>query len=206
MRRTVLCIAVLMITAETCADISPLAPFKRQQGRISAQAAALARQAVETYLTTSKDKFSVPELPEIFNRKAAVFVTIAKNGRRRGCKGSFEPLTENLKDEIIQTAIGAATADIRYRPVRPNELEELTFTVSIVGPPKHVKDAGVYPPRLYGLLLKSGSKSGVILPGEAKTTRWRLTEAKRQARVRPGEPYELYVFETVTLRAREESK
>jgi uncharacterized protein (TIGR00296 family) len=155
---------------------------------------------VRAHITTGKEKFDTPKLPEIFSRKAAVFVTIAKNGKRRGCRGSFEPTTGCLKDEIVQTAIASATADVRYRPVRTNELAHLTFTVSIVGPLRLVKEADGYPPRLYGILLKANSGSGVILPGEAKTARWRLAEAKKQAGVKPAEPYELYVFETVTLR------
>lgn len=51
----------------------------------------------------------------------------------------------------------------------------------------------------YGLLLRTASGSGVILPGEAKTASWRLAEAKRQAGVRAGQSYELFVFQTVAL-------
>ena len=205
MRAPILCIVLLTIVPRACASPPSLDVFRQGQGRISAPAVSLARKAVTTYLATGKDEFSLPQLPEIFKRKAAVFVTISKAGRTRGCKGSFEPTTSNLRDQIIQTAIGAATADIRCRPIRSNELKDLDFTVSIVGPLKRVKDANGYPPRLYGLFLRSSSKSAVLLPGEAKTTAWRLAEAKRQAGLRPGEPYELYVFETVTLRVHKQT-
>ena len=205
MRAPILCIAVLMIAAGTYASSRSLDVFRQQQGRISSDAVGLARKAVTTYLATGKDEFPLPKLPEVFKRKAAVFVTISKAGRRRGCRGSFQPTTSNLRDEIIQTAIGAATADIRYRPIRTNELKDLDFTISVVGRLEHVKDANGYPSRVYGLLLRSASKSGVLLPGEAKTSTWRLAEAKRQAGLKPGEPYELYVFEAVTLRTHKQT-
>ncbi|MCL5105743.1 MAG: AMMECR1 domain-containing protein, partial [Armatimonadetes bacterium] len=139
------------------------------------------------------------ELPEVFRTRAAVFVTIAKNGRRRGCKGVFEPATDNLAAEIVRAAIGAATADIRYRPIRANELNQITFTVSIVGPLKRVSDPYNCSPADQGLLIRASGKSGVILPGEAKTSSWGLAEAKRQAGIKPGEPYELYMFKTLAL-------
>lgn len=194
-----MCIAVYSLNTATYA-VDCLDAYRQQANAIAVPAAAMARRAVETYLKTGKADVNASRLPAVFVKKAAVFVTIAKNGKRRGCKGAFEPVTGSLRDEIIRTAIEAATADIRYRPIRSNELDDVTFTVSIVGPLKRVQDSAPYPPERYGLLLRSGGKSGVLLPGEAKTSTWRLAEARRQAGVGPGEPCELFVFETVALR------
>lgn len=188
-----------MITLVTYTCASPLNDFSDHQNTLREPAIKLARDAVHAFLVEGKRAPAPRKLPILFTHKAAVFVTIAKNGRRRGCKGVFEPATTCLKDEIIRAAIGAATGDIRYRPIRSNELDELTFSVSIVGPLKHVQDPAAYSCFHYGLLLRGATASGVILPGEAKTNSWRLAEAKRQAHIRRGEHYEIFVFETLAL-------
>lgn len=199
MRTLTVCIALLISNWQICACASPLDAYRQQQNDLRPIAVKLARDAVQAHIATGKAPAPPAKLPHIFKGRAAVFVTIAKNGRRRGCKGSFEPTAEDLAAEIIRAAIGAATSDIRYRPIRGNELDDVTFTVSIVGPLKRVHDPYAYSPRDHGLLLRASGKSGVLLPGEAKTSAWRFAEAKRQSGVRPGEPYDLYVFETVAL-------
>lgn len=199
MRKLTLCIVLSIFCCQSYTCASGLDFYCSRQDRIRPLAVKIARDAVRTQLTTGKPPAPPVKLSRILKGRAAVFVTIAKNGRRRGCKGSFEPVTDNLHSEIVRAAIGAATSDVRYRPIRANELDDVTFTVSIVGPLKRVRDPYTFSPRDYGLLLRASSKSGVLLPGEAKTCEWRLSEAKRQAGVRPGEPYDLYVFETVAL-------
>lgn len=202
MRVPGICLSLLCLAIVSYASTRSLDLFRNSRARIAAPAARIARQAVTTYLKTGRAVADDKGLPEAFRRKAAVFVTISKDGRRRGCAGGFEPAAANLRDEIVLAAIRTATADTRYRAIRAGELDQLIFTVSIVGPLTPVSDPSRYPPAAYGLLARSGSRSGVILPGEAKTSRWGLSEAKRQAGIRPGEPCELYVFETVTLRER----
>ena len=188
----------LMAAAVATAGGRELDTYRANRGKIEQPAVALARRAVEIRLGI-KPTQPAPPCGSLLKSKAAVFVTISKNGRRRGCKGSFEPATQRLCDEIARAAVGAATTDVRYRPLRSSELKDVIFSVSIVGAPRQVRDAGQYPPGRYGLLLRSGSKSGVLLPGEAKTCSWRLAEAKRQAGLKPGDRFELYVFEAVTF-------
>ncbi len=199
MRFLSFCTTICLSLAISCALASPLGNFAQHRNTLCKPAINLARETVRIYLTTGKLTPTQQKLPAIFNQKAAVFVTIAKNERRRGCKGTFEPATKCLKDEIIRAAIGAATSDIRYRPIRSNELGKLSFTVSIVGPLKRVKDPQQYPPISYGLLVRGGAGTGVILPGEAKTNSWRVAEARRQAGLKSGQPCEMFVFETVAL-------
>lgn len=187
-------------------SVSTLEYFRGRQHVVAGPAVRLARDAVSSYLRTGRPTAPTHPLPPEFARKAGVFVTISRHGRRRGCWGRFEPATGCLRDEIIGAAVAAATSDPRCRPIRLGELKDLEFTVSIVGPLRRTKDTQPYSPGAFGLLLRSGEKTGVILPGEARTSRWRLAEAKRQAGVSPGEPYELYVFETVALRAPEATR
>ena len=191
---------ILIGVALSCARASSIDDFAASQNTLRAPAVGLARRAVETYLKTGKTISPPRDLPALFRRNVGAFVTMSKDGRRKGCKGTFEPAAGNLAEEIIRAAIGAAAADRRYRPIRANELADLIFTVSIIGPLKRVRESDGYSTRDYGLLLRTASSTGVILPGEAKTASWRLAEAKRQAGMRAGQSYELFVFKTVALR------
>lgn len=192
-------ITLYVLIACASANASTLDDFAGYVGEIRVPAIALAREAVTNCIKGEKCAKAQSKLPEIFKRKAAVFVTISKHGRRRGCFGVFEPVTSNLGEEIIRSATHAATADKRYRPIRKNELSELEYTVSIVGPLKRVSDPESYPPECYGLLLKCASGAGVLLPGEARTNRWRIAEARRQAGAGPKERCEMFVFRTIAL-------
>lgn len=194
-----LCIAMYMLPSPTYASNASLEFFRNIRSEIAGPATQIARQAVADYLKTGSAKPSEAKLHDAFNRKAAVFVTISRDGVRRGCAGGFEPSENNLRDEISRTAIRAATGDTRYRAIRIAELAHLTFTVSIVGPLKPTSDPLRYPPAVFGLLARSGWRTGVILPGEAKTSSWGVTEARRQGGIGSGESCELYVFEAVTL-------
>lgn len=202
MRVLGMCTALILLASPSYTSPQPLDYYRNAQARIAAPAVRIARQAVARYLESGRMDIQDQEknLPEAFQRKAAVFVTISRDGQRRGCAGGFEPTASNLRDEIALAAIRAATTDRRYRAIRAGELDQLTFTVSIVGPLKRVSDPSRFPPAVYGLLVRSGSRAGVILPGEARTSEWGFAEARRQAGIGTGEPCELYVFETVTLR------
>jgi AMMECR1 domain-containing protein len=54
--------------------------------------------------------------------------------------------------------------------------------------------------RREGLLLRSGDRSAVILPGEAKTADWALREARRKAGLTPKDRAQLLSFPAVRWR------
>jgi hypothetical protein len=56
-----------------------------------------------------------------------------------------------------------------------------------------------YSPARDGLLVRMGQRTGVVLPGEARTARWAYREACRKASVRPGQEPELFRFEALRL-------
>ena len=125
----------------------------------------LAKQAVEAYLKEGKIISPSADLPEEFsNSKAGVFVTIENHGNLRGCIGTYLPIRENIAQEIIYNAIAAATEDYRFSPIEKDELLELSFTVYILNPPELVKDIKKLDPKKYGIIIRSGLKSGLLLP------------------------------------------
>ncbi len=93
---------------------------KKEQERLL----QIARESVETYIKEGK----IPEFSEdnpMLNQKLGAFVTIKKHGKLRGCIGEFSPTKEPLYKVVSKMAIAAATKDIRFSPVKEEELDEL---------------------------------------------------------------------------------
>jgi len=75
-----------------------------------------------------------PELKE----KRATFVTIeTKEGELRGCIGTLTPHRPLLED-VIHNAKAAAFNDYRFSPMNLEEMEDVTFEVSILSLPEPV--------------------------------------------------------------------
>ena len=118
-----------------------------------------AKNAVENYIKERKILEPVKDLPDEFLRKAGVFVTIEKDGRLRGCIGTYLPTKKNIAQEIIHNAIAAATEDYRFSPTQEQELPKLSYTVYILNKPELVKDISELNPKKYGIIVKSQSFS-----------------------------------------------
>lgn len=127
---------------------------------------------------------------------AGVFVALILDGRVRGCMGTVYPMEASLAEEIASAARMAATSDPRRPPVRPEEVARLDYCVSVVGRLRRHEPGAPVNPRTEGVIVKANGRSGVILPGEARTGAYEIAWAKREAGVGPGDHFELFVFET----------
>ncbi len=148
----------------------------------------LAKNSVESYIREKKVILPSKDLPEEFlKNRAGVFVTIEKDGKLRGCVGTYLPTKENIANEIISNAIVAATEDYRFEAVSEDELESLSYVVSVLSTPERVltknaddnqktfsektEQAGLNP-KEYGIIIKSflpenigqTNKAGLLLP------------------------------------------
>lgn len=118
----------------------------------------LAKLAVENYIREGKIIESPKDLPEEFlKRKAGAFVTIEKNGKLRGCIGTYLPTRINIVEEIIRNAIATATEDYRFGRIQVEELPYLLYTVYILSYPEPVKDLKKLDPKKFGIIVKTGS-------------------------------------------------
>jgi AmmeMemoRadiSam system protein A len=128
----------------------------------------LAKEAIKNYLATGEIIEPPKDLPEIFyKQRSGVFVTIERNGELRGCIGTYLPTKENIAKEIIANAVSAATQDYRFNPVTPPELNNLTFTVSLLSEPELIDSFDKLDPKKYGLIVKcvdSPGRCGLLLP------------------------------------------
>jgi hypothetical protein len=103
--------------------------------------------------------------------KRGAFVTIHKNGALRGCIGHVVgdlPLSE----VIPQMAVAAATQDPRFPRVLPSEVAELELEMSVLTPPRPVKDPEAVEVGRHGLIVRRGINSGLLLPQVATQQGW----------------------------------
>lgn len=170
-----------------------------QQNRQQESAAVkLARQALETYVTTGK----MPAVPakdsSLWSTRAGAFVSLKKLGQLRGCIGTTEPTKQSLAAEIMHNAIAAGTRDPRFDPVTAAELPHLTYSVDVLSEPEEIPSASFLDPRKYGVIVRQGRRSGLLLPDleGVDTVEEQVEIAKRKAGI-TGDDYNLARF-TVT--------
>lgn len=139
------------------------------------------------------------EVPESL-KPAGLFVCLKRRGELRGCIGTIEPGKDSLVAEVIENAVGAATRDPRFSPVRVDELPELSISVQVLGLIERVSGAEDLAPERYGLVVRSGERRGVLLPDvEGITTAAQQIEtARAKGGIGPQEPVELFRFEVTT--------
>ena len=149
----------------------------------------LARKRLELYVREGKiyDKPEGFEKDNMFSFPAGVFVSIKKNGVLRGCIGTIQPTQNNIADEIIHNAISAGTRDPRFEPVRSSELGHLVYSVDVLGKPEPVDSITDLNVRKYGVIVRKGYKTGLLLPDleGVDSVEEQLDIAKRKAGIQP---------------------
>lgn len=129
--------------------------------------------------------------PQTKSSPRPVFVTIEHNGRIMGCRGGLETRSNSLEEEVILSARAAARHDPRYAPLKPEDLKDYQVTVTIVDRTEPLDDIQTLRPR-DGLVLKAGTRTGVVLPWEGKAPETRLKWAYKKAGVQPGASCQIY--------------
>ena len=134
----------------------------------------LARNTLELTFGLTKEKFTDYQKYPVFAEKRGVFVTLRKNGELRGCIGLIEPVSE-LGSGIIEMAKATAFNDSRFSPLTKEELNKIEIEISVLTPPQKISD----PEKeidlgKHGVIVRSGSHSGVFLPQVATETGWDL--------------------------------
>lgn len=140
-----------------------------------------ARKAVTEYLKTKK-RIDLPEdFKSKFSLESGVFVTLNNPNGLRGCIGVALP-EKKLYQSLVDAAISSATEDPRFSSVKYEELDEITFEVTVLTPPVQVKveDPLEYPTKIRvgrdGLIVKWEYGSGLLLPQVPKEYGWNEEE------------------------------
>ncbi len=158
--------------------------------------AELARKAVEGYVRHGQN-YKPAELTAEMAEKAGVFVCLKRAGQLRGCIGTFEPCWDNVAKETVDNAISSATRDPRFPPVALEELDDLTYSVDVLGQPEQVAGIDQLDVKRYGVIVEAGPRRGLLLPDleGVDTPQQQIDICRQKAGIGPDEPVKLYRFE-----------
>lgn len=129
-----------------------------------------------------------------------IFVSLLEGGRVVGCMGSFAAPRKNLYAASLETALRATREDVRHRPLDAEDVARARIVVTFVGAPEPIEDPAGLRPWREGLLAVQGDSSAVVVPGEAKTTRYALELTLRGSGIDPRLPIEYHRFDAITWR------
>ncbi|MHB8895338.1 MAG: AmmeMemoRadiSam system protein A [Candidatus Geothermincolia bacterium] len=157
--------------------------------------ARLARSVVEAYVK-GEELPDTSAAPPGLEGRAGVFVCLKKEGELRGCIGTIRPVTASVAEEIKENAISSATRDFRFPPVTAEELDALAYSVDVLGEAEDIEDMSQLDPKTYGVIVRSGQKTGLLLPDleGVDTAEEQVRISMMKAGIRPGEPVCLQRF------------
>jgi AmmeMemoRadiSam system protein A len=138
----------------------------------------LARTAVTTRLAG----LPTPEPPVMAARlreAQGAFVTVHLQGRLRGCIGVIQP-REPLWRVVLHCALAAGFEDPRFAPLEPREEPGLAFEISVLSPPRTVRDPSEIRIGRDGLMVTLGRRQGLLLAQVAVEHGWDVAGFLRQ--------------------------
>jgi len=146
----------------------------------------LARRTLEEYLAKGRIPKYEPKSQRL-KEPRAVFVTLKKEGRLRGCIGQIEAV-DPLYLAVQRMAVESATRDPRFPPVEPEELEDIEIEISILTPFERVRDIREIEVGRHGLYIRKGFMSGLLLPQVPVEWGWDRDEFLREVCYKAGLP------------------
>lgn len=152
----------------------------------------LARKSIVHHLDHNEHyTLKNPDNP-IFKEERAVFVTLHKEGKLRGCIGHMHAQMPLYK-AVIEMATASAYEDPRFHPVQKEELEKIEIEISILSPMERISDYKKIRMGIDGVWIKKDFRSGVYLPQVATDTGWdRETFLKSLCSSKAGLPADAY--------------
>ena len=164
-----------------------------------------ARMIVADFLINGKKTVAEKKFQEDFSFKAGVFVTLNNQEGLRGCIGY--PLPEKkLSDALYDAAIAAATEDPRFSPLRSEELDFVTFEITILSPPVKIE---VKKPKEFlskikvgkdGLIVKYRYNSGLLLPQVPIEYGWNEKEFLEHTCEKAGLPKDYWTKDGIEIK------
>ncbi len=127
---------------------------------------SLARNAIKAHFDGSGAP--MPHAP-VFKEKRGVFCTLKTPvDVLRGCIGHPYP-DSPLAEALVDSAVSAAVRDPRFKPLAPEELEDIRIEVTVLTQPKKLDGPRKsYPSKImigtHGLIVSTRHTSGLLLP------------------------------------------
>jgi len=131
-------------------------------------------------------------IPKIYKKSKGLFVTLSKSGKTRACWGSINPQEGNLVAATVLACEEALSKEYRYPPIRKSELAALKCQVTVIEKIEPVSRHASLNPLVDGLMVRSGARAAVLLPGEASDPHYQVMQCKLKAGITPQEPCQIY--------------
>ena len=115
----------------------------------------------------------VPAPPEgsRLTEELGAFVTLTKGGHLRGCIGQIIGRGP-LYQAVAQMTVAAAFNDSRFPPLGADELDELEWEISVMGPITPCPDWQKILIGTHGLIIQKDAHQGLLLPQVASSRNW----------------------------------
>jgi AmmeMemoRadiSam system protein A len=113
------------------------------------------------------------------------FVTLRRDGELRGCIGTLSP-REPLGRAVARLAVVAATDDPRFAPLGPDELDDLSISISALSPLRQLRDPAELVLGRDGVCVQLGWHRGTLLPSVATQHGWTAEELVRHTCIKAG--------------------
>lgn len=163
----------------------------------------LARLSLEAYVK-SGTVIGIPgNLSEdLLKERSGVFVSLKKEGRLRGCIGTICATKSTVAEEIIQNAVSAGARDPRFPPVKKEELDQLEYSVDVLGKTQKVTSFEELDSKKYGIIVSKGGRRGLLLPNLSgvDTVEEQIEIAKQKAGIGEDESVRIERFEVIRHR------
>ena len=153
----------------------------------------IARAAVTEYLKTENKIILQEEFKSKFSYNSGDFVTLSKKENLRGCIGFPTPV-KKLYQSLVDAAIASATEDPRFPPVQYEELNDISFEITVLTIPEEVKVTNhhEYLNKIKvgrdGLIVKWEFGSGLLLPQVPVEYGWNEEEFLNHTCEKAGAP------------------
>lgn len=177
-----------------------------KKGPIFKSLPEISKEALRYHFNQSSDSPSYKDLASRFKVtdnykiRAGLFVTLTKGGKTRACWGQVTPVHGNLVEATIYTTEDALTKDYRHEPITADEVEDLKPQVTVVRKVVPIDSIAHQQPLKFGLMVRSGGRGALLLPGEASDAYYQLVQCKLKAGIPVKEKCQLYRLETDVYR------
>lgn len=158
---------------------------------------SLAKASVESITNNHPIEIKLLET-ENLELNFPAFVTINKSNELRACMGHIIG-SQDINNEIISTAQMAATQDHRFGAIRPDELKELEYEVTVLSRMKRITNFNSIHIGNHGLYIRYNQNSGLLLPQVASDRNWSITEFLENICLKANLPRDTYKLEEAQI-------
>jgi AmmeMemoRadiSam system protein A len=140
--------------------------ISRHDGLLLLQAA---REAIGARLAGRPPRL-LPSPPSL-TAPCGAFVTLKVGGELRGCIGHITAC-QPLVEAVMDAAVSSAFDDPRFPALRPDEWPRVMIEISVLSPFELVTDLQSIVVGVHGIMVRSGNRSGLLLPQVATEQGW----------------------------------